>query len=763
MATVRTRGSLKRRGRAPRLDGAAASLAASARRRAALRKIALFLGLVVLAVLAFGRSEGVSVSIQEGEVWRQEDVSAPFDFAIRKPDDVLRAERQAIRDLTPPVFRAVPDVRVRSEERRDSLRARLTRALRLAAAGAPARSVDSARAGGGLPLSARQWELLQESFGRAQGEDAARLDARIVQSAYLVALRLEESGVLDVPIDTVRTRSIVVRNDDARSEHVLATSAVRGQDQVFREAREALLAEFGSRPDTVAMGTAVVGLLLEPSLRYDPRATADAVRSAMQGLSPSEGAVRENEVIVREGDVVTAEILRKLRSLEAEESERRGDRFGLAALAGRFLLTLAVFLVFFLYLYLLRRPLYDDNRMVFLMSILFAAVIGLYAVAVRFPSVDMYVVPVTIVALLLTVIFDSRVAIFGLLTLALLGGLYRGMDFTFALGTLFGGSLGVFSVRDIRNRGQFFLSAGLVFLGYATVIAGAWLVEASSTERFLSDLLFAGISAILLLLAYPLLWVFERTFDLTTDLTLLELSDTNRPLLKELSLRAPGTFNHVLQVANLAEAGASAIGANALLARVGALYHDIGKMVKPEYFVENQRLAANPHDQLKPHMSALIIASHVKEGLELGRQYGLPKRVLDFIPMHHGTTRIEYFYRRAKEQEASGEAPTQDSEFRYPGPRPDSKETAILMLADSIEAASRTLRSPNHKRLEALIDSMIDARLSDGQLDEADLTLRDLHTIKETFLSILLGIYHVRVSYPDTEPDADSEAAPEDA
>ena len=250
------------------------------------------------------------------------------------------------------------------------------------------------------------------------------------------------------------------------------------------------------------------------------------------------------------------------------------------------------------------------------------------------------------------------------------------------------------------------------------------------------------------MLAYPLLWVFERTFDITTDLTLLELSDTNRPILKKLSMRAPGTFNHVLQVANLAEAAAAAVGANALLTRVGALYHDIGKIVKPEYFVENQRPDSNPHDALKPRMSALIIASHVKEGLDLGRDENLPKEVLQFIPMHHGTTRIEYFYRRALDLTQSKDADVSESDFRYPGPVPNSKETGILMLADSVEAASRSLENPNHKRLESLIDGLVEARREDGQLDDTDLTFKDLKVIKETLLNALLGIYHVRVKYP---------------
>src|SRR5690606_37861488 len=224
---------------------------------------------------------------------------------------------------------------------------------------------------------------------------------------------------------------------------------------------------------------------------------------------------------------------------------------------------------------------------------------------------------------------------------------------------------------------------------------------------------------------------------------------TNRDLLKNLSLRAPGTFNHALQVANLAEAAADAVGANALRARVGALYHDIGKMLKPEYYIENQQPGEHPHDRITPYMSALIIASHVKDGLELGREHSLPQVVLDFIPTHHGTTMMEYFYRKAKELEGEDDPPVNEAEFRYPGPRPWTSEQAIVMLADSVEAASRSLEKPTPRRLEALIDAIFKARTEDGQLGASPLTFSDLSQVKETFLSILCGIYHFRVKYPD--------------
>jgi hypothetical protein len=445
---------------------------------------------------------------------------------------------------------------------------------------------------------------------------------------------------------------------------------------------------------------------------------------------------------------VTPEIKRRLTSLERAQQERVGRMIPWKLSLGQFFLAIATHLMFFLYLYVLRRQIFEDNRQVLLIVLLFVLVIGAYALAVRYPMFGLYTVPVAVAPVMLTVLFDSRVALFGLLTLALIGGHLAGYDFEFTFATVFAGYLAVFSVKDIKNRGQIFLSAGSLFVGYVLVLGATWLMYDTPSNILGEDLVRVGINALLLIVSLPLLWVFERAFDITTDLTLLELSDTNRPLLKELSMKAPGTFNHSLQVANLAEAAADAIGANALLARVGALYHDVGKMPMAEYFVENQRTPASPHDTLKPRMSALIIANHVKEGIEIGRRYNLPNRVLDFIPMHHGTTLIEFFYRKAQEQSDALE-PVAEAEFRYPGPRPQSREAGILMLADAVEAASRSLGEPTPKRLESLVDAIVRARMADGQLDETELTFRDLSQVQASFVTLLVGMHHARIKYPD--------------
>jgi cyclic-di-AMP phosphodiesterase PgpH len=755
------------------------------RKKALYAKAGIFVVLVLLTLGTFVRTDTLEQAVQVGDVWRQDNLSAPFVFAIEKPADLRESERREVRESTPPIFHRDPNALLNALVRRDSLMAQVDRALAALASyqsnllsGRGQDAVDDSlrfegiRQRMGVPITSRQWRELSESYNeRIPGKSTTsripqtgpRLDRSLMLQVWPIATQLLTAGILDIPSDSVRAPRVDIRNRDTRRQNQVSAETVRDLPEARRTARDNMTLSYPDRPDTVAIAMSFFGLVVRPTLIFDATETENAWRQAELAISPNAGGVQANEVIVRRGDVITPEIQRKIVSLDKAVSQRGGARLAWQTTAGQLMLTLAIYVWFFLYLYLLRRGIFRDNRMVLVIAILFALVIVLYGAALRIPGVDMYMVPVAIAAVLMTIIFDSRVAIFGLLVLSIFGSVLLNMDLVYLISTLFAGTLGVFSVRDIRNRGQFFLSAGVVYLGYAIILTAAFLLESTSLDRFLSQLLFVGVNSILVLLAYGFLWVFERAFGLTTDVTLLELSDTNRPLLKELSLRASGTFNHTLQVANLAEAAASAIGANALLTRVGALYHDVGKMDKPEYFVENQRGGANPHDLLKPRMSALIIASHVKEGLVEAESYGLPEAVSKFIPMHHGTTRIEYFYRRAMDAATEETGAVMESDFRYPGPRPDSKETAILMLADSAEAASRALDSPNHKKLKTLIDGLVDARTSDHQLDDTDLTFRDLTTIKATFLNLLVGQFHGRVKYPEDANNAEIEPADEAA
>ncbi|HSG99237.1 MAG TPA: HDIG domain-containing protein, partial [candidate division Zixibacteria bacterium] len=313
------------------------------------------------------------------------------------------------------------------------------------------------------------------------------------------------------------------------------------------------------------------------------------------------------------------------------------------------------------------------------------------------------------------------------------------------------GMVSAYSVRTVRRRYDFYRPALYGALVYVAAIALIEALRYSSPQAILAACGYGVVNAIAgSILAVGLLPVFESLFGFTTDLTLLELSNFNHPLLRRLSLEAPGTYHHSIVIGNLAEAAAESIGANSLLARVGSYYHDIGKMEKPEYFAENLPHFKNKHENLTPTMSALILESHVKGGKDLALEFDLPDAVIDFIEQHHGTTTMSFFYHKARMQ--NPDDPVTEQEFRYPGPRPQTRETAIVMLADTVEAVSRTLEDPRPGRLQAAIKKVITDKFLAGQLDECNLTLKDLNRIEESFLKILLGVFHTRVSYPGGDP-----------
>jgi putative nucleotidyltransferase with HDIG domain len=742
-----------------------------------LLRAGLFVVLLVATVGAFPRGEVFEYTVQVGDTWRQPTLVAPFNFPVYKDPETVQQERAAARARTPAFFAVVPGAQQRMAANRDTLQQQLDRVFDAYAAfryhemrGQIQEAREDSvryrqlRQAAQLTLSQEQWRRLVQAYvdrlpslSRTSRRPAgdSRLEDRLLGAAYEVGAQLlgYGNGVLDLPLDSLATNELILRNERERTQRRVAVETVFGINEAYDAAERQLRKTFADEPSLASLALAIFRDIFVPSLRYQRAETERERQRRAQSVSPIRGGVQKGEVIVQQGQRVTEEIKRKLTSFERVKNESNARPILWRQLGGEGLLMLGVYGLFFLYLYLIRRDVFRNDRSMLIIGLLFLTIVALFGVAVRIPWANLYAVPVALAAVLLTIVFNSTIGLLGTLTLALAGGAMLGLDLEFALATLVGGALGVFSVRDIKNRGQFVVSALLVFVGYALVLVASWLYLGAPFERLGEETVFAAVGASFTIVAGLVLWGIERAFDITTDLTLLELSDTNRPLLKELSLKAPGSFNHSLQVANLAEAAADRIGANALLTRVGALYHDIGKMRKPQYFVENQRGGVNPHDKLKPRMSALIIAAHVKEGLEMARSsdYNLPKQVRHFIPTHHGTSRIEYFYRQAVEQRGEEEAPVLESEFRYPGPKPDSKETGILMLADSIEAASRSLDEPTHKRLKSLIDLIVKERVEDGQLDDTDLTFRDLTQVKETFLSILMGIYHVRVKYPDQE------------
>ncbi|RZK66514.1 MAG: HDIG domain-containing protein, partial [Pedobacter sp.] len=448
--------------------------------------------------------------------------------------------------------------------------------------------------------------------------------------------------------------------------------------------------------------------------------------------------------------VIDDEIFQKLQSFkEIYEAQTKtiGDSklvyFGQILLVGFIVSLLMVFLKLF------RKDIFADNRQLTLILLVTTTMLLSLTWAIKLNLPSLYYIPFCIVPIIIRILFDTRLALYLHLLVILIAGFFVPNSFEFVFFQTTAGMVAIYSIRNLIKREQLLLSALFILSAYFISFVGiALLREGSITNIEWGNFVPFIVSVLLSLLAYPLIYAFERLFGITSDIALIELTNTNNKLLRELAFKAPGTFQHSLQVANLAEAAIFKIGGNSLLVRAGALYHDIGKIENPQYFIENQNTAVSPHDKLPYEQSAQIIIKHVHKGIEITRKNQLPESVIDFIRTHHGNTRVDYFYQSFLKN--SPEKFVDENIFRYPGPIPFSKETGVLMLADSVEAASRSLKNPDAQSINALVERIIDYKLEQDQLDNCDITLKDIETIKLIFKTMLMSIYHVRIDYQQT-------------
>ncbi|NOY06408.1 MAG: HDIG domain-containing protein [Chlorobi bacterium] len=601
-----------------------------------------------------------------------------------------------------------------------------------------------------LELATTDWNILFRATTPSSRRD--RRHTTVLQLRMLVdeGIRMVNTiGVLDRPKSEIRQTMISL--PQGKIEITVPKSKFLDRQEALSKIEELL----SSRLHNDTLITTLRGIaesILQPNIILDEQRTQIAQQWNASRVPRTMGTVKENERIISRHERITPETKAKLESFQAAWQKQMGDTNVILEGVGRAGHVAVILFLFVIYLYLFRKKIFDDNSKLLLISILILFVSSLAYFSYMMKSSDPveYLILVPTASMLLTVIFDSRVGYNITVVMALLAGAICGGNYSIIVASLVAGALGVYTVRDIKNRTQIFRSLAFIFLGYAVCITFFGLQRSEEISKIMMQLGYAlGNSIISPVLTFGLLIFFEKFFGITTDLTLLELSDYTHPLLRELSTKAPGTFHHSINMASMAEAAAKEIGANPILARVGAYYHDIGKIVAPEFFVENQISQINRHDDLDPKESARIIIDHVREGVALGRKYGLPERILEFIPAHHGKTIVSYFYAREKEQARD----VSKDEFRYPGPRPRSKETAIVMLADTIEAAARAIDEPTPEKIKQLIDSIVTKRLNEGELDEADITMQDLFKIKKSFLGILLGIHHNRIKYPSQEEE----------
>lgn len=731
-----------------------------------------FIGISILSLPNATINSGLNYTV--GQPWRAEDLVAPYTFAIKKTVAEIESEEEKIRSNIPPVFNVEPNIPIAIQTRIDSLYVNIQPIIESyynwqesKSESSNATFDDSIRfaqefTNTQIQLTQTSWDLLFESYYTTMSTNSAPnsfVGARVKRQLESIIDELISDGIINRPKSAIEQSEIIVRNELTSTERTTTKARVRD----LREANEFAQFQLNKAFDQQLpqLGMELYNKVIQANLSYNTADTQIKIEEEINNISKTKGAIAQGQMIIRRGDIVTPQKANELESLSVTRSLNSSDTEKWWRFLGGVIVITIISLVFFFYIYLYRQPIFFHNGMFFLVFLTMGLVSLASAVLLNYDISSIYVIPIAIAPIILTIIFDSRVGIIASVTLAGLIGMVNGNDFEFMFATICACSMGVFSVRDIKDRSQFFFTTpGVVFVVYVLVIGAFFLTKLGGWSNFFDQVVFIGINAVFILFTYPIILLYEKLFGITTDFTLLEMSDTNRPLLKELMNKAPGTFHHSLQVANLSEAAASAVSANALLCRVGALYHDIGKMIKPSYFVENQAGGSNEHDKLKPQMSAMVIKAHVSEGVKMAEEHGLPKTIINFIKTHHGTSIIRYFYEKAKTDENLNEI-LNEEQFRYEGPLPFSKEMGILLLADGIEAASRAMKNPNYSKLETLVNKMVDDRVTEGQLSRCPLTFRDLTIIKETFINILVGVYHGRIEYPEDKKELKPKAEAE--
>ncbi len=625
-----------------------------------------------------------------GSFWHGEDLYAPYDLTILKPESESEQEVQRIKDESTRYFYV------------DSS-AEQTARRRLAAS-------DLTRRQGAL--AAQIVSIVYNSQGYCDTEE--ELDGHPVVVLTGNVGREVDPRVLTTPTDVERF--------------------------VFQA-----VADSG---EAMKLTQLLTDSILAPSIVFDANRTHLELDTRLSQVAYSSRMIQQNELIVSKGQRIDEETALALSSLEQEESHRKmADYNSLVHYVGQALLCIIAFVALYMFLKNIRHPMLDDIKKVTFAFFIVIFISAIVALLVRTNPEYVLLAPVCIVPILMRIFFDMRVALYIHIVAVIIIGNMVPNSYEFIFYQLVSGMMSIITVRNFEKRSSFFAVALVIFSTYSLIyIAGVLSTETSFATLQPQRFLIFFLNAILTLLAYPLIFLFERMFGMTTNLTLLEISSTNTPALRELSQKAPGTFQHSMQVANIAEDLINEIGGNALLAKVGALYHDIGKIMAPIYFTENQNNGFNPHDNIDYEESAHIITQHVRDGVTLAKKYRLPSEVTDFIRTHHGTTVTGYFYAQAKLHRTEDEIKIAD--YRYPGPTPFSRETAVVMLVDSVEAACKSLKNHDKESIDRMVDKIIDDKTSMNQLNNCPLTLQDITRIRTHLKERMMSIYHVRIEYP---------------
>ena len=641
----------------------------------------------------------------KGKPWLHEDLIAPFDFAIKKSTEELQKEKSEIISNSKPYFKFEQGI---SSAKKAQLKSELE----------------------------ARWDGKKN---KSQKENTLAFARTILDSIYGKGI-IEPNAITE---NKSADFSIYLIENNVAEEHELCDFHTITSAYAYVE--QQLVKNPGIDPKFILP---IVENCIAHTIFYD-KATSDKIlKQAIDDISPSRDIILKEQSIISKGEIIDAKKFQILESLKSEYEGQSGSSSDcLFILLGQIIIVSSCLFVLIAFLGFFRKDIFLDNAKITFILILIILQVLMAHFSAGSQSFNIYLLPFCVLPIIIRAFYDTRIALFVHLVTVLIVSFIAPDRFEFTFIQLLGGMVAIFSIVNMRNRSQIFISSGLIFLTYSIAYVGITIIQEGGSDAITwQDFAGFGISALLTLFSYPLIFVFEKLFGFISDVSLLELSDTNGKLLRELASRAPGTFQHSLQVANLAEEAIYAIGGNTLLVRTGALYHDIGKMEMPMYFIENQANGMNPHDEMSFDESAAIIISHVIKGIEIAKRNNLPEQIIDFIRTHHGTSITAYFYRSF--QNAFPEEKIDESKFHYPGPIPFSKETAVLMMADSVEAASRSLKKYDYESIDQLVENIITTQIEQNQFMNSDITFKDINRLKKIFKKKLMNVYHVRVEYP---------------
>ncbi|WP_024769216.1 HD family phosphohydrolase [Aquimarina macrocephali] len=672
------------------------------KRQSSIYRIFLFLCTTALIVYLFPKGGIFKYEFTKGKPWQYENLYAPFDFAIAKTEAEIEAEKKRINDDVIPYFEYDTIIANTAKE-----------------------SYDNA--------FSNYLKVLDQSGSR----DQAKLFGRILLNDIYRHGVLQEKYSYDddrqIFLNKGNTAEAITYGQILTSDVLTKTINSRINKSEYTKFKSDYVALFYD--------------LVKPNVRLNNKLTESTLEIELEKVLTTRGGVSRGSRIIAKGEVVEGDELQILNSLKAEyESQVWSDKNFYWIVLGYCLLVSLALMMLLLFIKKYRSDIYENNTQVtfIFFNVLFLVLIT--TLVVKYRSDYIYVVPLCILPLVLKAFFDSRLGLFTHVITVLILGFVVPNSYEYTFLQIIAGIVTILTISESFKRANLFISVGQITLIYILAYIAFHIIHEGSISNI--DWITVGlfvISGFATLIVHPLIYAYEKIFGLISDVSLLELSDTNSVLLKELSNKAPGTFHHSLNVANIAEAAANEIGANAMLVRVGALYHDIGKMANPTYFTENQSASGNAHDVLSPKESAKIIIDHVIRGIEIAKKNNLPDRVIDFIRTHHGTSTVYYFY--SKEKETNENVNIED--FRYPGPRPFSKETAILMMSDSVEAASKSLKNPTSSLIDSFVEKIVSKQMEDNQFLNANITFKEIQQIKKVFKRKLTNIYHLRIEYPE--------------